>query len=195
MIVNDMHDRATLLIESIDENGAVARHNSLQDSAASRLQVGDRIIEVNGIKHSPREMLEECKSAQRLHFVLARAMPLAGVSDGHLGLASPTRLRPQACVFVPAARQDLMLTPTPTPTLAPLGLGGLEMPNVAAMPPLAAFPPHYLLTPDPAAPTTPAQAPALPATWGPCAGYLGTPGTPCLPGEDAQDAEVTRQLF
>jgi len=144
-------DGASLRIESIDEHGLVGRHNLLQDSDVNRVHVGDRIIEVNGVRHDPVRMLQECRVQQRLAFTLVRgaagsnttgkantswdtsgqadaievqvapkddssssasaAMSLSRASTAATGTKAgsplPTRLRPEASVFIPSAKKEL----------------------------------------------------------------------------------------
>jgi len=48
-------DGISLCVESIDEHGLVGRHNTRQAAgSACRVQVGDRVIEVNGVGQDPR---------------------------------------------------------------------------------------------------------------------------------------------
>lgn len=71
MEVNQI-DNMSLRVESVDEHGLVGRHNSRQESDASRVREGDRIVEVNNIMHDPNQMLNECKVQQRLVLKLLR---------------------------------------------------------------------------------------------------------------------------
>jgi len=131
MEVNE-ENATTLRIESIDEHGLVGRYNSRQESEVDKVQIGDRIIEANGIKHDPGLMMQECKAQQRVAMTLARerwpaAAPAAASSTGSGsggGAASSavegaavegggkessplaTRLRPEARVFVPSAQKE-----------------------------------------------------------------------------------------
>mmetsp|Transcript_72195 Transcript_72195/g.167307 ORF Transcript_72195/g.167307 Transcript_72195/m.167307 type:complete len:497 (-) Transcript_72195:440-1930(-) len=130
-------DGCSLRIESIDEHGLVGRHNLRQDSESNKVLVGDRIIEANGVRTDPNRMLQECKVRQRLVFTLLRGADMllgAGkdlaASDEDLaeknlvGSPLPTRLRPEARIFVPSARKD------PTAPAPP----GLEGYDVAGLP-------------------------------------------------------------
>lgn len=90
----------TLVVDSIDEHGLVGFHNSQQESDQAKICVGDRIIEVNGIKQGSSRILHECKVRQRLAMVLARAVP-----DCTEELSQPRRLRPEAQVFVPSTQK------------------------------------------------------------------------------------------
>mmetsp|Transcript_70113 Transcript_70113/g.132171 ORF Transcript_70113/g.132171 Transcript_70113/m.132171 type:complete len:590 (-) Transcript_70113:312-2081(-) len=71
MEVNQI-DSMSLRVESVDEHGLVGRHNARQESDASRVREGDRIVEVNNIMHDPNQMLNECKVQQRLVLKLLR---------------------------------------------------------------------------------------------------------------------------
>merc|ERR1712232_916294 len=61
-----------LSIEGIDEHGLVETHNLRQDSDLHRALVGDRIVEVNGVRNDPDSMLHECKVKQRVVLLLMR---------------------------------------------------------------------------------------------------------------------------
>lgn len=128
-------DGVSLCVESIDEHGLVGRHNAKQDAhSASRVQVGDRVIEVNNIRQDPNSMLQECKVRQRLSFTIARDSCRRKASDstdgsleGDTSAATPAtrRLRPEASVFVPASQvaQEAQCAPP------------LVLPAVAVVPP------------------------------------------------------------
>jgi hypothetical protein len=139
-------DGVSLRVEGIDDEGLVGNHNSKQDQSANRVHIGDRIIEVNGVKQDPNLMLQECKVRQRLSFVLARdsrqtssmhqaafaARPPAEDDVDHSSkqAASPpspveSRLRPEASVFVPAAVQEVQASPCVLPAVA-VGVPGFE---------------------------------------------------------------------
>lgn len=75
MEVNQI-DTSSLRVESVDEHGLVGRHNARQDSDATRVKEGDRIVEVNSVMHDPALMLHECKVQQRLVFKLQRELSL-----------------------------------------------------------------------------------------------------------------------
>jgi hypothetical protein len=78
-----------LRVESIDEHGLVGRHNQQQDSEESKILVGDRIIEANGIRHDPNRILHECKAMQHISFTLCRDQPRGGSPvDGAAGSTS-----------------------------------------------------------------------------------------------------------
>lgn len=118
-------DGVSLCVEHIDEHGLVGRHNAHQDAQSrNRVLVGDRLIEVNGIRQDPNLMLQECKARPRLSFIIARdsgrTQPLRKASsDADAEDARPEddapsqrppspvtstakKLRPEASVFVPA---------------------------------------------------------------------------------------------
>jgi len=172
--VNQVDD--VLCIEGIDDHGLVACHNLGQESDSRRVKYGDRLVEVNGIRDDPDNMLAECKAQSRLVFVLERnvgacqssgtvlpspyqrvvMVPKASTSskdngvksagggvreaaatstkERHPRASSPgTRLRPEACVFVPSdadetttvgMQQATMIAP-PGLELAGLPLGSL----------------------------------------------------------------------
>jgi len=65
-------DGVSLRVEVIDEHGLVGRYNSRQELPEQKVQVGDRIIEVNGVQHDLKLMLQECKVQQRIRFTIAR---------------------------------------------------------------------------------------------------------------------------
>lgn len=139
-------DGVSLRVESIDEHGLVGRYNARQeDRGGSRVLVGDRVIEVNGVGQDPNEMLKECKVRQRLCFTIARdsrRVSLQGASDAAAastdehsaeeepaGAASSspvaTRMRPEASVFVPASQATQEVSAAPP----------LVLPAVAVVPP------------------------------------------------------------
>lgn len=138
-------DGVSLCVESIDDHGLVGRHNARQDARSeSRIQVGDRVIEVNGIRQDPNLMLQECKARQRLTFTISRdtsrfLVSRKASSDGEgsgpeedeatvTPKSSPvaTRMRPEATVFVPASHAVQELHSTAPP---------LVLPAVAVVPP------------------------------------------------------------
>lgn len=114
----------SLRVESVDEHGLVGRHNSQQVEKESQVLVGDRIIEVNGLRQDTARMLSECKVRQQLTLTIERdathSDPLSGISEAPQtsgedsakatsgGTSSPraTRLCPNARVFVPSARKE-----------------------------------------------------------------------------------------
>mmetsp|Transcript_75948 Transcript_75948/g.210879 ORF Transcript_75948/g.210879 Transcript_75948/m.210879 type:complete len:574 (+) Transcript_75948:59-1780(+) len=114
-------DEESLRVEGIDEHGLVARHNMRQEHEANRIWKGDRIIEVNSVRHDPTRMLHECKVKQRLVFVLRRGfaddvgadegspLPRRVMPEAHSPM--PGRLRPDAQVFVPSSSQKEMRGP------------------------------------------------------------------------------------
>lgn len=117
-------DSSSLRVECIDEHGLVGVHNARQESDATRVRLGDRIVEANGIRHNPPSMLQECKVSQRVVLTIARdrsaaevsAAALAASLPGVLGEAAaafappPTpprrRMRPEAEVFVPSSQKE-----------------------------------------------------------------------------------------
>lgn len=145
---------SSLRVEVIDADGLVGRHNLRQESDGNRVLPGDRIIEVNGVRHEPASMLLECKARQRISFVIVRDVAVAaqpatcvsidedsasvgaeaaagapagdaGAGDrGAGGSPQPTRLRPEATAFVPSSAQK--------ENGAPPGPPGLEKHGTAA---------------------------------------------------------------
>lgn len=107
--VNQVDMPPSLRVESVDEHGLVARHNARQDSDVAKLLVGDLIVEANGVRNDPQLMLDACRANQQLNFTVARATkePPGGTLDGAAeacgGSPCPTKLRPEAQVFVPAS--------------------------------------------------------------------------------------------
>jgi hypothetical protein len=71
MEVNEENGTA-IRVQSIDESGLVGRHNRAQSSGSSKINVGDLIIEINGIAGDPVNMLQECKTQQVLILKLIR---------------------------------------------------------------------------------------------------------------------------
>jgi len=135
-------DGVSLCVEHIDEHGLVGRHNAQQDARSrSRVLVGDRLIEVNGIRQDPNLMLQECKARPRLSFTIARdsartqalhkASSEADAEDARPEEEAPSRrpssggrLRPEASVFVPASQVQEAQSAPP-----------LVLPAVAVVPP------------------------------------------------------------
>jgi len=143
-------DGVSLCIESIDEHGLVGRYNARQDArSGSHVQVGDRVIEVNGIRQDPNLMLQECKVRQRLCFTIARdscgtqgsrKASSDGEGSGTEEEASPkapspmgTRMRPEATVFVPASHavQPLLL---PAVAVVPPGFESFDNTGLLTLP-------------------------------------------------------------
>lgn len=118
-------DGVSLCVESIDERGLVGRHNARLDANnPSRVQVGDRVIEVNNVRQDPNLMLQECKVRSRLNFTIARNLRKASsdVEDaGQEEDVTPTasRMRPEATVFVPASHVAQEVQPAPLPCVLP----------------------------------------------------------------------------
>lgn len=73
-------DGPFLKVENIDEHGLVGRHNQRQTSEASKVHVGDCIMEANGVRGDPNKMLQECKARQRIVF---------GISNGDAASETP----------------------------------------------------------------------------------------------------------
>jgi hypothetical protein len=81
--------------------------------------VGDRIVEINGVRQDPALILNECRTKQRLSVTVARCyIPSGGeatTAQGHTGSGSAAfansppsmRLRPDAEVFVPSAQKEV----------------------------------------------------------------------------------------
>lgn len=87
-------DGVSLCIEGIDEDGLIAAHNRRQQCDAIRICVGDRIIDVNGVRNDPSRMLQACKADQRLALVMNRGVallpdPLAVVASDSRASAAP----------------------------------------------------------------------------------------------------------
>jgi hypothetical protein len=123
---------ACLMVEGIDLHGLVARHNANQDSDPHRLLVGDRIVEVNGVRQDPGQILIECKAKQHLSITVARYIP-GGVAtrsanhsrnDSANSPPSMRQLRPDAEVFVPSAQKDAAAASQQS-MVKPPGLGGV----------------------------------------------------------------------
>mmetsp|Transcript_47201 Transcript_47201/g.132732 ORF Transcript_47201/g.132732 Transcript_47201/m.132732 type:complete len:468 (+) Transcript_47201:66-1469(+) len=123
---NSETDRV-LRIEGIRKGGAVEAWNRLAaDKPDKVVNIGDKIVSVNGIADDPDKMLEECKVKQLLKLTIARAgHPLSAVpvtlpakagspavkappasgtpTPSASAFGSPTTLRADASVFVPQA--------------------------------------------------------------------------------------------
>lgn len=155
-------DGASLCIESIDEQGLVGRYNARQDAhSASCVQVGDLVIEVNGIRQDPNLMLQECKERQRLCFTIARDSTRTHGSGSRKGSSShgegssteedassakapspaARRMRPEATVFVPASHavqenQNLSAPPLllPAVVVAPPGFESFDTTGLLTLP-------------------------------------------------------------
>lgn len=192
-------DGISLCVESIDEHGLVGRHNTRQPAGStSRVQVGDRVIEVNGVRQDPSLMLQECKVRQRLSFTIARDSTASPRDVPEEDQPSPAarRLRPEASVFVPASHAAQEMQHSAPPCV---------LPAVAVVPPgYQSYDAVGLLT----LPTGPALgtqfASMLEAAAG--VGIHGPPpalppppplGMPVLPASPAyeNDEEVKRALF
>eukprot|EP00930_Biecheleria_cincta_P073224 TRINITY_DN60539_c0_g1_i1.p1 TRINITY_DN60539_c0_g1~~TRINITY_DN60539_c0_g1_i1.p1 ORF type:complete len:505 (+),score=109.45 TRINITY_DN60539_c0_g1_i1:59-1573(+) len=103
-------DDGSLKVEHIDEHGFVGHYNTALGGAenqANRVLIGDRIVEVNGIRDAPNRMLHECKVSQRLVVTLERKSEACGVTEAEeqTVFSSSTKLRPDAQVFVPSAQK------------------------------------------------------------------------------------------
>mmetsp|Transcript_78980 Transcript_78980/g.139416 ORF Transcript_78980/g.139416 Transcript_78980/m.139416 type:complete len:512 (-) Transcript_78980:230-1765(-) len=110
-------DNGSLLVGDIDEHGLVGRFNKAQEAQGepNKILIGDRIIEVNGVRQDPNRMLHECKVGQRLIITLARIQSAAAAMEGS---PNPTKMRPEAQVFVPSAQKEPEVSAPP----------GLELP-------------------------------------------------------------------
>lgn len=108
-------DDGTLKVEHIDEHGFVGHYNQAlaAEDQANRVLIGDRIVEVNGIRDAPSRMLHECKVSQRLTVTLERKSEVCGAKE--------TKLRPDAQVFVPSAQKGSQV-PSAEGVAAPPGL-------------------------------------------------------------------------
>jgi hypothetical protein len=136
-------DGISLRVEGIDDDGLVGRHNTQQEKLANRVQIDDRIIEVNGVRQDPNLMLQECKVRQRLSFIIARDRNTSSQKAADAGatteeaegeqsskqppspVESSRRLRPEASVFVPACAQEVQAPPCVLPAVA-VGVPGFE---------------------------------------------------------------------
>lgn len=117
------HDDGSLKVEYIDEHGFVGHYNKAvsAEEQANKVCVGDRMVEVNGIRDAPRRMLHECKVSQRLVVVLERKSEAKEVKPEAEVLSSSTKLRPDAQVFVPSAQKESQV-PAAEGVAAPPGL-------------------------------------------------------------------------
>lgn len=153
-------DGVSLCVEHIDEHGLVGRHNSQQDSRSrNRVLVGDRLIEVNGIRQDPNLMLQECKARPRLCFTIARdsgrtqalrkASSEADAEDARPedapsqrppspGTSTAKKLRPEASVFVPAGlAQEVQSAPPlvlPAVSVVPPGFESYDTAGLLTLP-------------------------------------------------------------
>lgn len=124
----------SLRVAGVDEHGLVGHHNLQQASEATKLLVGDQILEANGVRGDPDEMLRACKAHQRVFFVIARSVVAALPNPTSAGgaprsqqewaCATPqaTRMRPEAQEFVPSAQKEPLLPPGLEAFDTPLGL-------------------------------------------------------------------------
>lgn len=204
-------DGVSLCVESIDEHGLVGRHNTLQDArSGSRVQVGDRVIEVNGIRQDPNLMLQECKARQRLSFVIARDSSRTqalrkGMSDAEDELQedapaqkppSPvaTKMRPEASVFVPASlvAQEVHSAPPlvlPAVAVVPPGFESYDTTGLLTLPTGPALGTQFASMLEAAASVgIHGPPPALPP---PSMGI----GMPLVTSPGCDDEEVKRALF
>lgn len=102
----------SLVVDSIDEHGLVGYWNNRRESNHLQILIGDRIIEVNGIKQDSKRMLHECKVRQRLNVVLARNRAVSADSPLEAG-SPPRKLRPEAQVFVPSGQKEGTVSAAP----------------------------------------------------------------------------------
>jgi len=193
-------DGVSLCVEGIDRHGLVGRHNARQDAhSRSQVLLGDRLIEVNGIRQDPNLMLQECKVRPRLSFTIARdsGRTLKASSEADAEDARPEeealsqhpispvtrRMRPEASVFVPASHVQEVQSAPP-----------LLLPAVAVVPPgFESYDTAGLLT-LPTGPSLGTQfASMLEAAAGPPP-PMGMPLVTSATGYD-HDEEVKRALF
>lgn len=147
-------DGFSLSVGAVVEGGPVARHNAQQESAATMVLVGDRIVEVNGIARSSIQMLEECRAKPRLALKLVREPtapaqePWAGAEGATTPVGAstlqsswnaappltPGGLRAEAPAFVPSAHKES--APVQPPTAPPPGLPSGHMLEGLACDPL-----------------------------------------------------------
>jgi len=190
----------TMHVEGIDGYGLVHHHNLSQEDDSHRVCAGDVIVEVNGIKGNPSEMLMQCKVSQRIAFTLLRPTPAASSSNSDLapaaeasppGLAS-RMLRPEAQEFVPAAQTEVVANATAVDgTSPPPGLDRHDgvVPAAQASSVLISPPPEYQQTASDATGIVTAAQPTQPVQQ----------VTPSTTGADTVSDESTsvvkRQLF
>lgn len=120
-------DGFSLNVGRIVEDGPVARHNARQESTATMVLVGDRIVEVNGITQSSHQMLEECRAASRVALRLVRDPQQQAEVEPSPWSASTPGLRAEAPAFVPSAHKESAATPLPA-TPAPAAPGSEARP-------------------------------------------------------------------
>lgn len=207
----DHVDGVSLRVEGIDEHGLLGRHNAKQDgNAANCVQVGDRIIEVNGVRQDPIQMLNECKVRQRLSFTLARNVchatstrkAVSEIETSHEDHPSSeentckqapippspidSRLRPEATVFVPSSQsmQEVQASPLVLPpvTVLPPGFEGFDTSGLLTLPTGTALGTQFASMLEAAGSTALAS------------GAVCLPGAP-PPPPFMQDEELKRALF
>jgi hypothetical protein len=216
----DQVDGVSLRVESIDKHGLLARHNAKQDgNAATCVQIGDRIIEVNGVRQDPAQMLNECKVRQRLSFTLARgACPTVSTpkvssdidtavedspkseENASKQVPSPpspieSRLRPEASVFVPASQsmQEVQASPLVLPpvTVLPPGFDGFDTSGLLTLPTGTALGTQFASMLEAAGSTALASgAVCLPGAAPPPPPFMHASA-----GYEAEDEELKRALF
>lgn len=189
-------DGISLCVESIDEHGLVGRHNTRQAAgSASRVQVGDRIIEVNGVRQDPSLMLQECKVRQRLSFTIARDSTASPRDVLEESSPAARRLRPEASVFVPAsqAAQEMHSAPPcvlPAVAVVPPGYQSYDAVGLLTLPTGPALGTQFASMLEAAAGVgVHGPPPALPPP-----PPLGMPALPASPAYE-NDEEVKRALF
>lgn len=98
------HDQV-LRVEGVRPDGAVEAWNRQcagSASAEKAVNVGDKIISVNGIAYDPQRMLEECRDRQLLKLTIVRGdRPLPAIPAKASPPNKSTALRADASVFVP----------------------------------------------------------------------------------------------
>mmetsp|Transcript_58111 Transcript_58111/g.138253 ORF Transcript_58111/g.138253 Transcript_58111/m.138253 type:complete len:510 (-) Transcript_58111:18-1547(-) len=80
-------DGRTLLVKGVQPAGLIAGWNEGAHDA-SRVQSGDRIIQVNGISGDALAMIAACKAETNLHMVLSRPEPQSSAASRHCGPAA-----------------------------------------------------------------------------------------------------------
>lgn len=204
----NQEDGVSLRVEKIDNDGLVGRHNARLDARSeSRVQLGDRVIEVNGIRQDPNSMLQECKARQHLLFTISRdslptQMTRKASSDGDSSAddasgqaaSSPTatKMRPEASVFVPAshAAQEAQSAPPlvlPAVAVVPPGFESYDSAGLLTLPTGPALGTQFASMLEAAAVGMHGH-PSLPPP------PLGMPMVAGSPGYD-EDEEVKRALF
>lgn len=106
----DWADGKTLYIKGLKSAGAVIDHN--RENPQEKLQVGHRIVEVNGKSGVIKEMLAECKKGGTLTFKVRRGIFMeassAGAKKGDLVLPKPGKNEIAVLLEMPVGQRTML---------------------------------------------------------------------------------------